>query len=201
VAVSKKVPTEKIMEAYKAGQRDFGENYVQELCDKKDKLPSDINWHFIGHLQSNKVKIIAPFIYLIHGVDSFKLLKEINKGALLNNRKINVLLQMHIANEETKFGLNQEELYAIVESNELKKLNGICIKGLMGMASNTPKEEIIRNEFNTLHKIYLEIKKRRLLNLDFEVLSMGMSNDFEIALKEKSNMLRIGSYIFGERIN
>jgi uncharacterized pyridoxal phosphate-containing UPF0001 family protein len=108
---------------------------------------------------------------------------------------------MHIANEETKFGLNQEELYAIVESNELKKLNGICIKGLMGMASNTPKEEIIRNEFNTLHKIYLEIKKRRLLNLDFEVLSMGMSNDFEIALKEKSNMLRIGSYIFGERIN
>lgn len=200
VAVSKKMPEEKILEAYLAGQRDFGENYVQELCDKKDKLPADINWHFIGHLQSNKVKLIAPFIYLIHGVDSFKLLKEINKGALQNNRIINVLLQMHIASEETKFGLSREELYAIVESNELKKLNGICVKGLMGMASNTTNKEIIKTEFKELHKIYSEIKKRRLLNLNFEILSMGMSNDFEIALKENANMLRIGSYIFGDRI-
>lgn len=200
VAVSKKMPEEKIREAYMAGQKDFGENYVQELCDKKDKLPADINWHFIGHLQSNKVKLIAPFIFLIHGVDSFKLLKEINKAALLNNRKINVLLQMHIASEETKFGLNREELYAIVESNELKKLHGVCVKGLMGMASNTTNKEIIKTEFKELYKIYSEIKKRRLLNLNFEILSMGMSNDFEIAIKENANMLRIGSYIFGERI-
>ncbi|CAG0956411.1 MAG: YggS family pyridoxal phosphate-dependent enzyme [Bacteroidetes bacterium] len=201
VAVSKKKSPEMILEAYKAGHRHFGENYVQELCEKKEKLPQDICWHFIGHLQTNKVKQIAPFIYLIHGVDSFKLLKEINKQAQINNRKINVLLQAHIAQEETKFGLNKAELYAIIGSDELKKMENISILGLMGMASNTENSAIIEKEFKELNEIYSEIKKRRLLNLDFKILSMGMSSDYHIALKEGSNMLRIGSTIFGERIN
>lgn len=201
VAVSKKKTPEMILEAYRTGHRDFGENYVQELCEKKEKLPHDIHWHFIGHLQTNKVKQIAPFIYLIHGVDSFKLLKEINKQAQVSNRKINILLQVHIAREETKFGLNKAELYAIIESDELKKMGNISILGLMGMASNSENTEIIEKEFKELNEIYSEIKKRRLLNLDFKILSMGMSSDYHIALKEGSNMLRIGSKIFGERIN
>ncbi len=137
VAVSKKKSPEMILEAYQTGHRHFGENYVQELCEKNEKLPHDIHWHFIGHLQTNKVKQIASFIYLIHAVDSFKLLKEINKQAQINNRKINVLLQVHIAQEETKFGLNKAELYAIIGSDELKKMENISILGLMGMASNT----------------------------------------------------------------
>ncbi|NUM50210.1 MAG: YggS family pyridoxal phosphate-dependent enzyme [Flavobacteriales bacterium] len=201
VAVSKKKSPEMILEAYQTGHRHFGENYVQELCEKNEKLPHDIHWHFIGHLQTNKVKQIASFIYLIHAVDSFKLLKEINKQAQINNRKINVLLQVHIAQEETKFGLNKAELYAIIGSDELKKMENISILGLMGMASNTENTEIIEKEFKELNEIYSEIKKRRLLNLDFKILSMGMSSDYHLAIREGSNMLRIGSTIFGERIN
>ncbi len=200
VAVSKNHSVEAIREAYEAGQRDFGENYVQELIEKKEQLPADIRWHFIGHLQSNKVKYIAPFVHLIHGVDSFRLLKEINKNALKNKRVIACLLQMHIAQEETKFGLSSEEVYAILESDELKKMEGIHIRGLMGMASNTNNTEQISLEFQVLKKHFNDIKKRRIPHVEFEIVSMGMSHDFGIAVTEGTNMLRIGSKIFGERI-
>lgn len=200
VAVSKNHSVEAIREAYEAGQRDFGENYVQELIEKKEQLPADIRWHFIGHLQSNKVKYIAPFVHLIHGVDSFRLLKEINKNALKNKRVIACLLQMHIAQEETKFGLSSEEIYAILESDELKKMEGIYIRGLMGMASNTDNTVQVSLEFQVLKKHFNDIKKRRILHVEFEIVSMGMSHDFGIAVTEGANMLRIGSKIFGERI-
>ena len=151
VAVSKTKPIEAVAEAYAAGQKDFGENYVQELCDKHEQLPKDINWHFIGHLQSNKVKYIAPFVYLIHGIDSFKLLEEVNKQGKKNNRVINCLLQIYIANEETKFGLSFEECESILNSEELKKLQNIKICGFMAMASNTDNEVQIKKEFNSSH--------------------------------------------------
>ena len=192
IAVSKTKPASHIMEAYEAGQRDFGENYVQELSDKHTHLPNDIRWHFIGHLQSNKVKYIAPFVYLIHGVDSFKLLKEINKEALKNNRVIKCLLQLHIATEETKFGLDPEEAESLLKNGELNQLKGIEIAGFMAMASNTENKEQIRKEFNrvkTLAQKFPELK----------VLSYGMSSDFQLAIKEGSNHVRIGSSIFGER--
>lgn len=192
IAVSKTKPASDIMEAYEAGQRDFGENYVQELSDKHAQLPNDIRWHFIGHLQSNKVKYIAPFVYLIHGVDSFKLLKEINKEALKNNRVIKCLLQLHIATEETKFGLDPEEAESLLKNGELNQLKGIEIAGFMAMASNTENKEQIRKEFNrvkTLAQKFPELK----------VLSYGMSSDFQLAIKEGSNHVRIGSSIFGER--
>ncbi len=192
VAVSKTKPKELITEAYEAGQKDFGENYVQELCDKHEQLPKDIRWHFIGHLQSNKVKSIAPFVHLIHGVDSFKLLKEINKEAKKNDRIINCLLQLFIANEETKFGLSFEEADAILKSDELKTLENISIKGFMAMATNTDNEEQIRSEFRSV-KIFA--KKYPHLS----VLSYGMSSDFKIAVEEGSTMVRLGSSIFGER--
>lgn len=192
IAVSKTKPASDIMEAYEAGQRDFGENYVQELNDKHAQLPNDIRWHFIGHLQSNKVKYIAPFVYLIHGVDSIKLLKEINKEALKNNRVIKCLLQLHIATEETKFGLDPEEAESLLKNGELNQLKGIEIAGFMAMASNTENKEQIRKEFNrvkTLAQKFPELK----------VLSYGMSSDFQLAIKEGSNHVRIGSSIFGER--
>ena len=192
IAVSKTKPASDIMEAYEAGQRDFGENYVQELNDKHAQLPNDIRWHFIGHLQSNKVKYIAPFVYLIHGVDSFKLLKEINKEALKNNRVIKCLLQLHIATEETKFGLDPEEAESLLKNGELNQLKGIEIAGFMAMASNTENKEQIRKEFNrvkTLAQKFPELK----------FLSYGMSSDFQLAIKEGSNHVRIGSSIFGER--
>ncbi len=192
VAVSKTKPNEMLIEAYNAGQRDFGENYVQELVDKQNELPKDINWHFIGHLQSNKVKFIAPFVYLIHGVDSLKLLSEINKEAIKNNRIINCLLQLYIAKEETKFGLNFEEATELLNSKEFSEFKNISIKGFMAMASNTNDVEQITNEFRSAH-----VFKNQYPN--FPILSIGMSSDFEIAINEGSTLIRVGSKIFGER--
>jgi pyridoxal phosphate enzyme (YggS family) len=202
VAVSKFQPIERIQTLYDYGHRDFGENYVQELNNKYQQLPKDIRWHFIGHLQSNKVKYIAPFIHLIHGVDSFHLLKEINKQAIKNNRTIHCLLQIHIAQEETKFGLSREELFQILSSEELKHLHNIKIVGLMGMATNTNDEHQIRKEFSQLKEIFDIVKKDiKCPNLDMQILSMGMSNDYHIAIQCGSNMIRLGTIIFGERIS
>ena len=194
VAVSKTKPNKLILEAYNAGQKDFGENYVQELVDKQKELPKDIHWHFIGHLQSNKVKQIAPFIHLIHGVDSLSLLQEINKQALKNNRVIDCLLQVFIATEETKFGLSFEECEALLNSKEFKQLQNVKVCGFMAMASNTDNETQIRKEFKSL-KIFST--KQQTLNIKH--LSFGMSSDYKIAIEEGSNMVRIGSLIFGER--
>jgi PLP dependent protein len=203
IAVSKTKPIEDILELYNLGQRDFGENYVQELVDKEAQLPKDIRWHFIGHLQSNKVKYIAPFVHLIHGVDSENLLKEINKQALKNNRTIDVLLQVHIAQEETKFGFNEEELANVL----LCKYDNVQIKGLMGMASFSDDMNLVRSEFKHLKKLFdkshsaLSIRPSPL-TIDhslFTTLSMGMSGDYKTAVEEGSTMVRIGSLIFGER--
>ena len=199
IAVSKTKPVEDINELYGLGQKDFGENYVQELAEKYKDLPKDIQWHFIGHLQSNKVKLIAPFVHLIHGVDSFKLLKEINKEGKKNNRVINCLLQIHIAEEETKFGLNEDELDEVMGNSELKELNNIKIFGLMGMASFTENEERIRKEFNYLQTLFHSYQNLSINNCQMTTLSMGMSSDYKIAIEEGSTMIRIGSLIFGER--
>lgn len=195
VAVSKTKPNEAIMEAYDAGQRDFGENYVQELSDKAEQLPKDIRWHFIGHLQSNKVKYIAPFVHLIHGVDSFKLLAEIDKQAQKNKRVISCLLQIYIAREESKFGFDMAECETLLASPEFLSFKNIRIAGMMGMASNTDNQTIVRTEFHALHEFY----KRMQPIHDLSVLSMGMSSDYKLAIAEGSNMVRIGSSIFGER--
>jgi pyridoxal phosphate enzyme (YggS family) len=195
VAVSKTKSINLIESAYKAGQRDFGENKVQELVDKFENLPKDINWHMIGHLQRNKVKYIAPFIYLIQSVDSLRLLIEINKQGIKNNRVINVLVQMDISNDETKFGFSYQEFEELINKNELKTLKNICIKGMMGMASFTKDENKIKDEFYSLNKFYKKHKK--FLNL--EILSMGMSGDFKIAINCNSNLIRLGSSIFGDR--
>ena len=196
VAVSKTKPIEAISEAYAAGQRDFGENYVQELCDKHEQLSKDINWHFIGHLQSNKVKHIAPFVHLIHGIDSFKLLEEVNKQGKKNNRVINCLLQIYIAKEETKFGLSFDECESVLNSEELTKLQNIKIVGFMAMASNTDNEAQIRNEFKSLKEFQTQVATS---TRPLSILSFGMSSDYKIAIEEGSNMIRIGSMIFGER--
>jgi hypothetical protein len=200
VAVSKTKPAEDVQALYELGQRDFGENYVQELVDKYDALPKDIQWHFIGHLQSNKVKYIAPFVYLIHGVDSFKLLQEVNKQGEKNQRIINCLLQIHIAQEETKFGLDENELDDIFGSIELKSLQNIKITGLMGMATFTEDEEKIRNEFRYLKTLFDRYSQLSTTNCQLLTLSMGMSADYKIAIEEGSNMVRIGSLIFGSRV-
>ncbi len=192
IAVSKTKPNEMLLEAYESGQRHFGENYVQELVDKEAKLPKDIHWHFIGHLQSNKVKYIAPFVYLIHGVDSFSLLKEINKQAQKNNRVIDCLLQIYIAQEETKFGLDFKEASDILNSVEFKELKNIQIKGFMAMASNTENEVQIREEFKSLKEFSKQFP-------DYNTLSFGMSGDYLLAIEEGSTMIRVGSSIFGER--
>ncbi len=197
VAVSKIKPVSDIQALYDLGQRDFGENYVQELLEKQAQLPVDINWHFIGHLQSNKVKYIAPFVHLIHGVDSYNLLKEINKQAIKNNRVINCLLQVHIAQEETKFGLNEKELHALLE--KVEDLQQVHIKGLMGMASFSDDEKVVRKEFRMLKKLFEQLKEYRLPQLQAETLSMGMSGDYMMAIEEGSNMVRIGSLLFGRR--
>jgi hypothetical protein len=196
VAVSKTKPVEDILALYDLGQRDFGENYVQELIEKYDQLPKDIRWHFIGHLQSNKVKFIAPFIHLIHGIDSMKLLTEINKQALKNNRIIDCLLQVHIAKEETKFGFDEHELNKLPELPELKNIR---IVGLMGMASFSDDMHLVRSEFKFLKDLFDQHSKRSTFNFQFSTLSMGMSADYSIALEEGSNMVRIGSLLFGER--
>ena len=196
VAVSKTKPAEEIQAFYNAGQRDFGENYVQELVDKESVLPKDIRWHFIGHLQSNKVKYIAPFVYLIHGVDSEGLLREIDKQAKKNNRVINCLLQVHIATEETKFGFDEEEIANV----QICKYANVQIKGLMGMASFSDDMNLVRNEFKKLKLLF--DKCQQTLNLKpstLNLLSMGMSSDYKIAIEEGSNMIRIGSLLFGER--
>ncbi|MEJ7821636.1 MAG: YggS family pyridoxal phosphate-dependent enzyme [Chitinophagaceae bacterium] len=200
IAVSKIQPVAVIKTLYDLGQKDFGENYVQEIIEKYNALPKDIVWHYIGHLQTNKVKFIAPFISLIHGVDSVKLLKEINKQGEKNNRVINCLLQIHIAQEETKFGLNEIELKDILEGTDLKNLKNIKICGLMGMASFTQNEEKIRNEFQYLKNLFNSYSQLSIANCQFSILSMGMSADYTIATEEGSNMVRIGSLIFGQRI-
>ena len=194
VAVSKTKSNNDILESYKAGQRIFGENKVQEMKRKYEVLPKDIQWHMIGHVQSNKVKYMAPFVALIHGVDSLKLLKEINKQALKNNRVINCLLQVHIARESTKFGLsNIECIEALIAAESLEN---IIIKGLMGMATFTDNQSQIEQEFNGLKKLY---DKLAMKYSEFEILSMGMSGDYHIAITKGSNMIRVGSKIFGER--
>ncbi len=200
VAVSKTKPVSDIREAYDCGQRIFGENKVQEMTDKHPLLPDDIEWHMIGHLQTNKVKYIAPFVAMIHGVDSFKLLKEINKQALKNDRVIPCLLQFHIAREETKFGLTLDEACAMLDSEEFLELQNVTISGVMGMASLTDDEEQVRSEFRTLEDYYILLKNNYFrLNDNFQHVSMGMSGDFQLAVEEGSNMVRVGSSIFGAR--
>lgn len=196
VAVSKTKPISDLMEAYDAGQRVFGENKIQEMAEKYDKMPKDIQWHMIGHVQTNKVKFMAPFVSLIHGVDSLKLLEEINKHALKNNRIIDCLLQMHIAEEETKFGLDEVELQNLLNSDEFKSLKNIKVKGLMGMATFTNNQELVKKEFDYLKTIF---DKNTSKNADFKILSMGMSGDFQTAIACGSTMVRIGSSIFGSR--
>lgn len=200
IAVSKTKPIESILALYEANQKVFGENKVQELVDKYEALPKDIEWHLIGHLQTNKVKYIAPFVACIHAVDSLKLLIEINKQAIKNNRVIDCLLQVFIAEEETKFGLSIEELQALLESKEFIEMQNVRIIGLMGMATNTSDEEKIREEFRTLENDFQIIKSHYFkFNEEFQELSMGMSGDFELAIAEGSTMVRVGSLIFGER--
>ena len=196
VAVSKTKPNELINQAYLAGQIDFGENYVQELVDKHQELPKDIRWHFIGHLQTNKVKLIAPFVNLIHGVDSLKLLEEINKQAQKNNRIINCLLQIYIAQEDSKFGLSFEECIELLQSNSYLNLKNICVVGFMAMASNTEDNEQIKKEFLSLKKFH---ESMVTIQLPLNILSFGMSSDYQLAIECGSNMIRIGSSIFGER--
>lgn len=196
VAVSKTKPVEMLREAYEAGHRDFGENYVQELVCKYEDLPHDIHWHFIGHLQSNKVKYIAPFVYLIHGIDSFKLLKEVDKHAAKSKRTINCLLQLHIAQEDTKFGFDFAECEQLLKSGELDKLQHVNVTGFMAMASNTNDEEQVRNEFKGLKAFH---EKMKIINPRLTVLSIGMSGDYTLAIECGSTMVRIGSSIFGER--
>jgi PLP dependent protein len=198
VAVSKTKPHSAVVEAYEAGQKDFGENYVQELVDKAAALSKDIHWHFIGHLQSNKVKFIAPFVHIIHGVDSFKLLKEIDKQAQKNNRIIPCLLQIHIAEEATKFGFNELELMEMLNSQEFKLLKHIQIKGLMGMASFSDSTSQISNEFKIIQKLFHKIQSE-LIFTEFKTLSIGMSGDYKIAIENGSTLVRIGSAIFGSR--
>lgn len=200
VAVSKTKPKELILEAYHHGQRAFGENKVQEMSLKYDALPKDIEWHFIGHLQSNKIKYIAPFVHLIHGVDSFKLLKAIDAEARKVGRVIPVLLQFHIAEEETKFGLSIEEATDLLDSEEFKLLRNIQVCGVMGMATYTEDEQQIRKEFACL-KSYFDLLERSYFaqEPEFKEISMGMSGDYQIAIEEGSTLIRIGSNIFGER--
>jgi PLP dependent protein len=193
VAVSKLKPASDIEALYKIGQRDFGENYVQELVEKQAQLPHDIHWHFIGHLQSNKVKYIAPFVHLIQSVDSEKLLKEIDKQAAKNNRTIHILLQVHIAEEETKFGFDEAELMNL----DISLYKNISISGLMGMATFTDNKEKVKREFEHLHKIFTSFASQK--NILLTTLSMGMSDDYALAINCGSNMVRIGSLLFGRR--
>ena len=201
VAVSKTKPVEDILALYELGHRDFGENYVQELVEKKQQLPADIRWHFIGHLQTNKVKQIVDFVHLIHAIDSFKLLKEINKQAEKIQRHIDCLLQVHIAQEETKFGLNEQELNDLVDQISNAQFNNVGVCGLMGMASFTDDLNKVRQEFRFLKSVQDKLAnfKPQTSNFKPQTLSMGMTADYKIAIEEGSNMIRVGSLIFGER--
>ncbi len=201
IAVSKTKPADDVMEAYNAGQRLFGENIVQELVEKYEQLPKDIQWHLIGHLQSNKVKYIAPFVSMIQSVDSLKLLQEINKHAEKNNRIIDCLLQIHIADEETKFGLDFDEAIELLRADEFTELKNIRIKGLMGIATNTDNEKQVKEEYYELKTFFDGIKQSFFRKDDaFNTLSMGMSADYKIAIEQGSNMVRLGSTIFGQRV-
>jgi len=200
VAVSKTKPIAYLQEAYDAGQRIFGENKVQEMTQKWGEMPKDIQWHMIGHLQTNKVKYMAPYVSLVHSVDSFKLLKEINKQALKNNRTIDCLLQIHIAEEDTKFGLNESELIEMVNSSDFQKLKNINVCGLMGMATFTDNLEQLKREFSSLKQLFDTFKnKYNSETIKAEILSMGMSGDYQLAISQGSNMVRVGSSIFGTR--
>ena len=199
VAVSKTKPVEDLMEAYHAGQRIFGENKIQEMTEKWQQMPKDIEWHMIGHVQSNKVKYMVPYVKLIHGVDSLKLLKEINRQAVRWRKKINCLLQIHIAEEETKFGLDENELIELLNSDEFKEMSNIKVIGLMGMATFTKNQEQIKKEFNYLKSLFDKYKKLSTENCQLTTLSMGMSGDYQLAIDCGSTMVRIGSSIFGTR--
>ncbi|MFP9114215.1 YggS family pyridoxal phosphate-dependent enzyme [Flavobacterium sp. RHBU_3] len=203
VAVSKTKPVADLMEAYNAGQRIFGENKIQEMTEKWEQMPRDIQWHMIGHVQTNKVKYMAPYVSLIHGVDSLKLLTEINRQAARYRKTINCLLQVHIAEEETKFGMDEAELTTVLTSDEFKQMQNICVTGLMGMATFTEDETQIKKEFTHLKNIFDKLKQSELsektLNFKPETLSMGMSGDYKIAIACGSTMVRIGSSIFGSR--
>ncbi len=198
IAVSKTKPNEDVQALYDLGHRAFGENYVQELVDKEASLPKDIQWHFIGHLQSNKVKYIAPFVYMIHGVDSEKLLQEINKQAAKQNKIIDCLLQVHIATEETKFGFDGPSLHEILVSGRVANYTNVRIRGLMGMASFSEDQNLLSNEF-TLLKSYFDKAQQAFPNGQFDTLSMGMSSDYTLAISKGSTMVRIGSLLFGAR--
>ncbi len=195
VTVSKTKPVSELQEAYDAGQRIFGENKIQEMADKWEALPKDIQWHMIGHVQTNKVKYMAPFVDLIHAVDSFKLLKEINKRAKQNDRVIKCLLQMKIAEEDSKFGLSEADLRNLLQDEKVASLSNLRIVGLMGMATFTEDENQISSEFEKLQKVYKDLQP----TYNFDILSMGMSGDYQLAIEKGSTMVRIGSAIFGER--
>lgn len=200
VCVSKFNPNEAIIEAYSSGERIFGESKVQEMCGKSETLPTDIEWHFIGHLQTNKIKYIVPFVSLIHGVDSYKLLAEINKQAEKAGKTINCLIQLHIASEETKFGFSEEELLQMLAANEWRSLKNVNICGLMGMATFTENRKQIREEFKGLKTLFDKVKQHFFHDSPaFCELSMGMSDDYQIAIEEGSTMVRVGSLIFGQR--
>lgn len=200
VAVSKTKPVSDLMEAYEAGQRVFGENKIQEMAEKFEQMPKDIEWHMIGHVQTNKVKFMASFVSLVHGVDSLRLLEEINKQALKNNRIIDCLLQVHIAEEETKFGLSESELNELLQSESFSQLKNIKIKGLMGMATFTDNQNQIEKEFKHLKSVFDRLSQtQKAGNYEMEILSMGMSGDYQLAIECGSTMVRIGSSIFGTR--
>ncbi len=201
VAVSKTKTVAEVMEAYQAGQRVFGENMVQELVEKHEQLPGDIAWHLIGHLQSNKVKYVAPFIAMIQSVDSLKLLQEINKQALKNKRVIDCLLQIYIADEETKYGLGFDEAIELLRTDDFSVLKNIRIRGVMGIATNTDREKQLKDEFYELKTFFDGLKQSFFRKDDsFNTISMGMSSDYEIAIEQGSNMIRVGSTIFGSRV-
>ncbi len=201
IAVSKTHPAEYISEAYSIGQRDFGENKVQEMTQKAEVLPKDIRWHMIGHLQTNKVKYIAPYVYMIHSIDSEHLLQAVNKEAIKAGRVVKCLLQVHIAKEETKFGFSPEEVVTFLQAGTYKEMKNVEICGIMGMATNTDDDEEVSAEFGQLHSIFLDVKEKYFKEIEsFSELSMGMSGDYRIAVAQGATMVRIGSSIFGKRI-
>ena len=199
VAVSKTKPVSDLMQAYEAGQRIFGENKIQEMTEKWEVMPKDIQWHMIGHVQTNKVKFMAPFVNLIHGIDSLKLLQEIDKQAQKNNRIIDCLLQIHIAEEETKFGLNEKELTSLLSSTIFQEMKNIRVTGLMGMATFTEDKEQVKKEFIHLKSIFDKLRALKTENCQLNIISMGMSGDYQLAIDGGSTMVRIGSSIFGGR--